>query len=90
LNGCYLYSKLNNKDKFYTTDIKKFLGYYNDRVIKYYISVIALGGFINPVNPDDYRVLYKLTDKGIEVIQSIDQYYNSELYDFCNRYNIDL
>ena len=90
LNGCYLYSKLNNKDQFYTTEVKKFLGYYNDRVIKYYISVISLGGFINPVNPDDFRVLYKLTDKGIEVIQSIDQYYNKELYDFCNKYNIDL
>jgi len=90
LNGCYLYSKLNNKDQFYTTEVKRFLGYYNDRVIKYYMSVLTLGGFTNPVNPDNFRVLYKLTDKGIEVIQSIDQYYNSELYDFCNRYNIDL
>lgn len=90
LNGCYLYSKLNNKDQFYTTEVKKFLGYYNDRVIKYYMSVLTLGGFTNPVNPDNFRVLYKLTDKGIEVINSIDQYYNKELYDFCNKYNIDL
>ena len=35
-------------------------------------------------------ISFESSDKGIEVIQSIDQYYNSELYDFCNRYNIDL
>jgi predicted transcriptional regulator len=89
LNSCYLYVKL-VKDQFYMTSIYKFNGYYSIPKMQNYFRVLTLAGCIVPINPDCSRVLYKLTDKGIEVIQSIDQYYNSELYDFCNRYNIDL
>jgi hypothetical protein len=89
LNSCYLYTKL-VKDQFYKTDILKFTKYFNSIKINVYIDVLTLGGFISPVNPDQPKIKYILTSLGYECINEIDQYYNSELYEFSNKYNLDL
>lgn len=89
LNSCYLVSKL-MKEQFYMSDVCKFNKYYSLLVIKRYFSILSLRGFISPVNPDDYRVLYKITEQGTQVIKEIQQYYDKELYTFLNKYNIDL
>jgi len=89
LNSCYLYDKL-VRHEFYKTDIYKFTRYFNMNRITHYISVLTLGGFISPVNPDQPNVKYILTSLGAECINEIDQYYNSELYAFSNKYHLDL
>ena len=89
LNSCYLYSKL-VKDKFYMTDIYKFTSYYNIPVMKNFFRVLTLRGLIIPINPGEFRVLYNISEQGIKIIQEIEESYNKELYNFTNKYNIDL
>lgn len=89
LNSCYLYSKL-VKDKFYMTDIYKFTSYYSIPVMKNFFRVLTLRGVIVPINPEERRVLYYISESGIKIIQEIEESYNKELYGFTNKYNIDL
>ena len=89
LNSCYLYSKL-EKSQFYMTDIYKFNKYYSIPVMKRYIAILTLRGFIASVSQVEYRPLYYITASGIEVIESIEQYYSKELYLFADRYHLEL
>jgi hypothetical protein len=72
------------------TDIYKFNKYYSIPFMKRFFSVLALRGFIIPDKPGTFHTLYKLSDSAITLITEIDQYYSKELYEFSNRYNIDL
>jgi hypothetical protein len=89
LNSCYLYSKL-EREQFYMTEVSKFNGYYSTLVMKRYFNILALRGFINALNPENRTVKYIMTIDGINVINEINQYYNSELYNFSNKYHLDL
>ncbi len=89
LNACYLYGKL-VKDRFYLTDIYKFSRYYSIPKTRQYFNVLALRGFINPVDPGKYRVLYYITPLAVELINEIEESYNKELYSFSEKYNIEL
>lgn len=90
LNSCYLYSKLENKKEFYLTDIYKFTTYYSIPHIKQYIVVLAQRGFIIPDKPGQFRVLYHISELGIQVIEEIEESYNREMYEFSNKYHLDL
>jgi len=72
------------------TDIYKFTSYYSIPVMKRFIGVLTLRGLIIPINPGEFRVLYNISEQGIEIIQEIEESYNKELYNFTNKYNIDL
>jgi hypothetical protein len=89
LNSCYLYSKL-AKPEFYLTDIKKFNAYYNEIRCKYYFGTLFSKGLLSCVNPNDRRVRYIITLAGINVINELEEHYNSELYAFSNKYHLDL
>ena len=89
LNSCYLYAKL-VKNQFYMTDIYKFTSYYSIPVMKNFFRVLTLRGLIIPINPGEFRVLYNISEQGIKIIQEIEESYNKELYNFTNKYNIDL
>ena len=87
INSCYLYSKLTS-ETFYITDILKFNSYFNNVLMNRYFKDLNFSGFLLSIQTGKNKTKYKLTAKGIEVIESIDQYYNSELYSFYNKYNI--
>ena len=58
--------------------------------MKNFFRVLTLRGLIIPINPGERRVLYNISEQGIKIIQEIEESYNKELYNFTNKYNIDL
>jgi hypothetical protein len=89
LNSCYLYSKLESQE-FFMTDIYKFTKYYSIPFMKAYFRVLALRGFIIPDREGTFHTRYKISATGIQVIEEIEENYNKELYEFSNKYHLDL
>ena len=85
LLSCYVYSKY-IKDQFTITNIVLLTVYYKCNKIKYYMNQLIDNSLIAQAGVSHY----KITDKGISAVQSIADNYSKVLYEFCNKYNIDL
>jgi len=68
----------------------KLIGYYNLPKIKYYIGslqkkrMICIAEVIHGFNR------YKLTQEGIKVMNELDEGFHTCLYEWCNRYGVEL
>lgn len=82
LTGIITYTRFNSTT-FSISAIRKYIGYFSGNKMNYYIKslqnkeCIVLCDIYNGYNR------YKLTDKGIEVINSIDSCYQKALNKFC-------
>jgi len=89
LNGMMLYNKYVGTSFSYSAIIR-FVGYFNDKKMRYYFSslqeknCIVLSDIINGAKR------YKLTVKGIEAIGYMEESYDKALYVFLNNYNISI
>ena len=72
------------------TDIYKFNKYYSIPFMKAYFRVLALRGFIIPDREGTFHTKYKISATGIQVIEEIEEGFNSEMYEFSNKYHLDL
>jgi predicted transcriptional regulator len=70
--------------------ILRFVGYFNDKKMRYYIGsllekdCIILSDILNSAKR------YRLTEKGIEAIYHMEESYDRSLYMFLNNYNISI
>ncbi len=87
LTGIYLYSVM-IKETFSRTGIYNFITYFNYNVIKRYFDIYLQRKLIIQVSNDPQ--LYKLTQEAINIIEEIPKNYNKVMYEFSNKYNIDL
>jgi hypothetical protein len=89
LNGMMLYCKYVGSSFSYSA-ILRFVGYFNDKKMRYYFGslqekgCIVLSDILNGANR------YKLTVKGIEAISHMDCCYDKTLYEFLNSYGISV
>lgn len=89
LIGCYCYTTLVNK-QFSFTSIVKIVRIYNSiRLRKYFDILINLSLVYQSGNKGSIKY-YSLTDKARNIIDEIMKEYNRVLYEFSNKYNIDL
>jgi len=58
--------------------------------MKAYFRVLALRGFIIPDREGTFHTRYKISATGIQVIEEIEEGFNREMYEFSNRYGIEL
>jgi predicted transcriptional regulator len=72
------------------TDIYNFNKYYDIPHMKAYFRVLALRGFIIPDREGTFHTKYKISATGIQVIEEIEEGFNSEMYEFSNKYHLDL
>lgn len=89
LNGIYCYSLVNNKP-FTRNQMLNFVGYYNNRSIQIYLSVLIGKGFIKDNGLYKGHLVYSLSSSGLSVIQELNDSYNIELRKFIDLYNIVL
>lgn|SRR5574343_894632 len=85
LCSVYLYYMHVNKS-FTMTTIYLFCGYYNIRNVKRFINRLIELNIMTLAGAKKYT----LTDTGLAVIKELEDNYNSVVYQFCNKYNIDL
>lgn len=89
LIGCYCHTTLVNK-QFSFTSIVKIVRIYNSiRLRKYFDILINLSLVYQSGNKGSIKY-YSLTDKARNIIDEIMKEYNRVLYEFSNKYNIDL
>ncbi len=68
----------------------KFIGYYNLPKIKYYIGSLQKKGMICIAEVIHGFNRYKLTQEGLSVMDEISDGFNRCLYDWCNKYKVDI
>ncbi|HOU02444.1 MAG TPA: hypothetical protein PLL94_10775 [Bacteroidales bacterium] len=89
LNGMYLYCK--HVSTCMSQDAcLKFIGYYNLPKIKYYIGSLQKKGMIHVAEVIHGYNRYKLTQEGFSVMNEINDGFNRCLYDWCNKYKVDI
>jgi hypothetical protein len=89
LNGTYLYCK--HVSTCVSQDAcLRFIGYYNLQKIKYYIGSLQDKGMIHVAEIIHKHNRYKLTQAGIEVMNELDGEFHVCLYDWCNKYGVEL
>ena len=83
LNGMMIYNKFIGSSFTYSS-VLRYVGYFNDKKMRYYIGSLLEKGFIilSDVNGEIRR--YKLSDKGIDSINSIGECYSKSLEKFIN------
>ena len=89
LNGAYVLQSISNK-AFSLNSLYKFVTYYNPVKIKSYVTVLLTYGFIYESGIYFKHPVYKLSDKGNQVIKELNESYDSVLYSFCDQYGIIL
>jgi hypothetical protein len=89
LNGAHLYNTILNKP-FTRYNLLKFVSYYDNSRIGKYITVLVEHGFIIPDGLYRNHQMYCISGKGKQVIQELNESYNSELIKFCSLYNIEV
>jgi hypothetical protein len=89
LNGCYLYQK-HVGTAFSQSSILKFVSYYDCYFIKKMIDYLCGEGFIYIAETLQRNNLYKLTEKGIKVVEEINDGYIICLQKFTEEYKIIL
>lgn len=81
----YLYNRL-VKDQASITAISRFMDYYTNVQVKKCIDSLVSCDLITLAGVNHY----KITEKGIEAVNLVAENYNTVLYNFCSKYNIDL
>jgi hypothetical protein len=89
LNGVYLYCK--HESTCISQDAcHRFIGYYNLNKVKYYIGSLLEKNMIQLAEVIKGYKRYRLTQLGISVIEDINSSFDRCLYDWFNKYNIEL
>ena len=89
LIGCYSYTTLVNK-QFSFTSIVNIVRIYNSVRLRKYFDILNNLGLVYQSSNKGSIKYYSLSDKGIDMINEIIKEYNRCLYEFCNKYNVDL
>jgi hypothetical protein len=89
LNGMMLYNKYVGSSFSYSA-ILRFVGYFNDKKMRYYFGSLQEKGCIRLSDILNGAKRYRLTAKGIEAISNIENSYDKSLYEFLNSYSISL
>ena len=89
LNGMMLYNKYVGTSFSYSA-ILRYVGYFNDKKMRYYFGSLQEKGCIVLCDILNGAKRYKLTVKGIEAVNYIEQSYDVELYKFLNYYSITI
>lgn len=87
LNGMMLYNKYIGSSFSYSA-ILRFVGYFNDKKMRYYFGSLQEKGCIRLSDILNGAKRYRLTEKGIEAICHMEESYNKSLYDFLNSHDI--
>lgn len=85
---CYLYSCV-VKDKFTFTNIYKLLSAYKYHILSIYMNELIRVEMITLAGSGTFKY-YKLTELGYNTIQGISVKADELLYEYCNKYNIEL
>lgn len=84
LMGCYMYVSF-VKGSFTISNIRSFIGYY---------SLYRLRGYLDKLVSIDLLTFsgrkYTLTNQGYKTIENISNNYDKVIYQFCNKFNIEL
>ena len=89
LNGMMLYNKYVGSSFSYSAIIK-FVGYFNDKKMRYYFGSLQEKNCIVLSDIFNGAKRYRLTEKGIEAISHMEESYDKALYMFLNNYNISI
>lgn len=90
LNGIYIYSSYVSK-VFTRRKVFDFVRYYDNRRTGNYLTVLMCNGFINESGLQSNRYqLYSISEKGIHVINELNESYKIEFNKFCLLYGISL
>ena len=89
LNGIYLYCK-HESTCISQNACLKFIGYYNYDKIKYYLSSLQEKGMVKVAEIIKGYNRYKLTPLGISVMNEINVSFDACLYEWFQKYKIDL
>ena len=68
----------------------KFIGYYNLDKVKYYLGSLLSKGMIHIAEIIKGYNRYKLIPIGISVMNEINDGFNKCLYEWCNKYGVEL
>lgn len=89
LNGMILYNKYIGSSFSYTA-ILRFVGYFNDKKMRYYFGSLQEKGCIVLSDVLNGANRYRLTGKGVEALSHMENCYDKTLYEFLNRYGISV
>jgi hypothetical protein len=89
LIGCYVYHTYINKE-FAIGSLVKLITSYNHKRIKRYIDDMIKCNIITLARSARKANYYTITDTGLSVILEISKKYDNVMYEFCNKYNIEL
>jgi len=89
LNGMMLYNKYIGSSFSYSA-ILRFVGYFNDKKMRYYFGSLQEKGCIVVSDILNGAKRYKLTVKGYDAVCYMQKSYDMALYEFLNNYNISL
>jgi predicted transcriptional regulator len=70
--------------------ILRFVGYFNDKKMRYYFGSLQEKGCIMLSDILNGAKRYRLTEKGIEALSHMETSYDKSLYVFLNNYNISV
>jgi predicted transcriptional regulator len=85
LVSCYLYCKYVNPS-FNVTQIAKFNTSFNYNKTKRYIQDLVSSDILTLARLNEFT----LTDKGVQIIQEISDSSYNVIYEFCNKYSLEL
>jgi hypothetical protein len=89
LNGMMLYSKYIGSSFSYSA-ILRFVGYFNDKKMRYYFGSLQEKGCIVLSDVLNGAKRYRLTEKGYDAISHMEESYDRSLYVFLNNYGISI
>ena len=81
LNGMMLYNKYVGSSFSYSA-ILRYVGYFNDKKMRYYIGSLEEKGYIVLSDILNGAKRYQLTQKGIEAISHMQESYDKALYNY--------
>lgn len=84
-----LYNKYIGSSFSYTA-ILRFVGYFNDKKMRYYFGSLQEKGCIVLSDVLNGAKRYRLTEKGVEAISHMEICYDRTLYEFLNSYGISV
>jgi hypothetical protein len=89
LNGMMLYNKYIGSSFSYSA-ILRFVGYFNDKKMRYYFGSLQEKGCIRLSDILNGAKRYRLTEKGVEALSHMEESYDRALYEFLNNNNISI
>jgi len=89
LFGCWLFSQY-NKPLFTLSDIQAIVSYYSYKRTRFYLDRLLENRLIVVSDNSSRHNKYMVTELGISTVQDISVNLDKLIYDFCNKYNIEL